>query len=68
MLLGGTAWLLMSLSYLPTMRFYRRPTLWCVCLPVIAVFYAGATIHSAWQYWRGVGGAWKGRVQDARIH
>jgi hopene-associated glycosyltransferase HpnB len=64
MLLGGTAWL----SYLPTMRFYRRPTLWCVCLPVIAVFYAGATIHSAWQYWRGVGGAWKGRVQDARIH
>jgi len=68
MLLGGMAWLLMSLSYFPMVRFYRQSVLWCVCLPAIAVFYAGATIHSAWQYWRGVGGSWKGRVQDTRIH
>ena len=67
MLLGGTTWLLMSLSYWPMVRFYRQPILWCVCLPAIAMFYAGATIYSAWQYWRGVGGAWKGRVQDANV-
>jgi len=67
MLLGGAAWLLMSSSYLPMVRFYRRSIIWCVCLPAIAAFYASATIHSAWQYWRGIGGAWKGRVQDARI-
>jgi hypothetical protein len=63
-MLGGAAWLLMSLSYLPMVRFYRRPVLWCLCLPIVAVFYAGATIHSAWQYWRGRGGSWKGRAQD----
>lgn len=65
MTLGGAAWLLMSLSYLPTVRFYRRPALWCLSLPFVAVFYAGATLHSAWQYWRGQGGQWKGRIQDA---
>lgn len=62
--LGGASWLLMSLSYLPMVRFYRRPALWCLSLPFVAVFYAGASIHSAWQYWRGQGGQWKGRIQD----
>ena len=33
-------------------------------LPVAALFYSGATIHSAIRYWLGVGGQWKGRVQD----
>lgn len=68
MLLGGAAWLLMSFSYYPMVRFYRQPIFWCVCLPAIAAFYAGATVYSAWQYWRGVGGLWKGRVQDTRAH
>ena len=67
MLLGGVVWLLMSLSYLPVVRFYGRPLLSCLCLPMIAAFYAGATVHSAWQYWRGRGGSWKGRVQDANV-
>ena len=64
MILGGAAWLLMSLSYFPMVRFYKRPVLWCISLPIVAAFYAGATMHSAWQYWRGKGGLWKGRVQD----
>lgn len=64
MVLGGAAWLLMSLSYLPMVRFYKRPVLWCLCLPIVSLFYAGATIHSAWQYWCGKGGWWKGRIQD----
>lgn len=68
MLLGGAAWLLMSFSYYPMVRFYRQPIFWCVCLPAIAAFYAGATVYSAWQYWRGVGGLWKGRVQDTRVN
>ncbi len=65
-LLGASAWLLMSLAYLPTVRFYRRSALWSFTLPLIASFYLGATIHSALQYWRGRGGEWKGRVQDLR--
>jgi hopene-associated glycosyltransferase HpnB len=62
---AAVAWLLMSLSYAPMIRFYRLPLLWAFSLPMIAVFYAGATLHSAVQYWRGKGGAWKGRIQDA---
>ncbi len=64
--LGATAWLLMSISYLPMVRFYRRSILWSFSLPLIALFYMGATVHSAVQYWRGRGGEWKGRVQDVR--
>ena len=63
--LGLVALLLMSLCYLPMVRFYRLSPLWSLCLPLIATFYAGAVIHSAWRYARGSGGRWKGRVQDA---
>jgi hopene-associated glycosyltransferase HpnB len=62
---AAVAWLLMSISYAPMIRFNRLPLLWAFSLPMIAVFYAGATLHSALQYWRGKGGAWKGRIQDA---
>ena len=64
-ILGTAAWLLMSISYAPMIRFYRLPLIWAFCLPLIAIFHAGATLHSALQYWRGKGGAWKGRIQDA---
>lgn len=64
--LGLAAWALMCLAYLPMLRFYRRHALWSASLPAIAAFYAGATLHSAWQYGRGRGGAWKGRNQDLR--
>jgi len=64
--LGGSAWALMSFAYLPMVRFYRISPLWSLCLPGIACFYALATAHSAVQYARGRGGAWKGRIQDAR--
>ena len=62
---GLTALLLMSLCYLPTVRFYSLSPLWSLCLPLIALFYTGAVIHSAVQYARGSGGKWKGRAQDA---
>jgi hypothetical protein len=64
MTLGLTAWLLMSLAYLPMVRFYRLSWLWAPTLPLTAVFYMGATLHSAVRYWSGAGGSWKGRVQD----
>ncbi len=58
------AWLLMTLCYLPMVRFYRLNPLWAVTLPLTACFYLAATLHSALQYGRGRGGVWKGRVQD----
>ena len=65
-ILGLLGWLLMSVAYLPTVRFYKLCPAWSLCLPLVACFYMAATIHSAFQYWRGLGGQWKGRVQDAR--
>lgn len=60
---GLTAWLTMSLLYAPTVRYYRISLMWSAALPAIAVFYAGATVHSAVLYWQGLGGEWKGRAQ-----
>lgn len=65
--LGLAAWVLMSLAYAPMLRFYGLSVLWGLCLPATALFYAGATIHSAVQYARGRGGKWKGRIQDRQL-
>jgi len=62
--LGLAALFLMSLCYLPMVRFYGLSPLWSLCLPLIALFYSGAVVDSAVQYARGLGGKWKGRVQD----
>ena len=63
-LAGLAAWLLMTIAFLPTLHFYRRSPLWAPLLPLISLFYVGATIHSAILYRRGRGGIWKGRIQD----
>ncbi|OQW74357.1 MAG: glycosyl transferase family 2 [Proteobacteria bacterium ST_bin13] len=63
--LGLGAWALMAIAFQPMLRFYRRSPLWGVALPGIALFYAGCTFASAWAYWRGRGGMWKGRAQAA---
>jgi hopene-associated glycosyltransferase HpnB len=57
------AWLLMAAIYVPILRYYGRSPLWAPALPIVALFYVGATLASAWRYWRGRGGQWKGRVQ-----
>jgi len=60
---GAVAWALMAISFQPMLAFYRRSPLWGVALPLIAAFYAGCTLLSAWQHGRGRGGMWKGRAQ-----
>jgi hopene-associated glycosyltransferase HpnB len=65
LLLGAFAWLLMTCCFMPIVRFYSLSPLWVFALPLVAMFYAGATVHSAIQYWLGRGGEWKDRIQDA---
>ncbi len=60
---GCAAWLTMSIAYAPMLRLYRRSLVWAPALPLIAAFYAAATIDSAVRYWSGRGGMWKGRTQ-----
>lgn len=65
MALGAVAWLAMAASFLPVLRLYRCPRPMALLLPAIAGFYMAVTVGSALQYWRGRGGAWKGRFQAA---
>jgi hopene-associated glycosyltransferase HpnB len=65
-ILGAGAWVLMSLSYLPTVRFYRLSPFWASLLPIAAIFYSYATLLSVVRYWLGRGGHWKGRTQAPR--
>jgi hopene-associated glycosyltransferase HpnB len=61
--LSLAAWALMTITYLPAIRFYRLSPLWTPLLPVAAAFYSYATCLSAVRYWLGHGGQWKGRAQ-----
>ncbi|MDI3404743.1 glycosyltransferase [Streptomyces cavernicola] len=59
---GGAAWLIMTATYLPMLRYYSR-TLWLApLLPVTALLYLFMTVDSAIQHYRGKGAAWKGRT------
>jgi hopene-associated glycosyltransferase HpnB len=62
-MVGLATWALMALTFQPTLRFYRLSPLWGVALPAIALQYTLYTLDSAYQYVRGRGGTWKGRVQ-----
>jgi len=57
------AWAAMCCAYAPMLRYYGRSPYWAPVLPLVALFYVGATIASAVRYWRGKGGQWKARVQ-----
>ena len=65
-MMGGLTWLLMAIAFTPTIRLYRLNLLWAFALPVISFLYTLMTIDSALRHWRGVGGAWKGRVYPAK--
>jgi hopene-associated glycosyltransferase HpnB len=62
-MVGIAAWALMAVAFQPTLRWYRLSPLWGIALPAIALQYMIFTLDSAYQYVRGRGGSWKGRVQ-----
>lgn len=53
-------------TYVPAVQLYRLNIANVLTLPLAAVFYIYATVCSAVSYWRGTGGQWKGRAQDAQ--
>ena len=58
----------MAAAFVPTLRFYQRSPFWGIALPGIALLYLLFTLDSAYQYARGRGGTWKGRVQANVTH
>ncbi|MFG2760811.1 glycosyltransferase [Streptomyces wuyuanensis] len=59
---GLAAWVVMTATYVPVLRYYRQ-TLWLApTLPFTALLYLLMTVDSAVQHYRGRGAAWKGRT------
>jgi hopene-associated glycosyltransferase HpnB len=63
--LAAFAWIVLSIAYLPVLRYHQLPSWAAPSLPLVALFYLGATVDSARRHWLGRGGQWKGRVQAA---
>ena len=59
---GILAWVMLSASYVPTLRRYGRSWLWAPLLPLIAAFYTAATVAAAVNHYTGRGVAWKSRT------
>ncbi|APY89541.1 glycosyl transferase family 2 [Streptomyces alfalfae] len=59
---GGPAWLVMTVTYLPMLRYYRQPPWLALTLPLTAFLYLLMTVDSAVLHYRGRGAAWKGRT------
>jgi hopene-associated glycosyltransferase HpnB len=64
--MGAATWAAMTMTYSTMVRYYRLNPAWALTLPLAALFYLGATMHSALKYWNRSGGDWKGRVQDVQ--
>ncbi|MFD4596592.1 glycosyltransferase [Streptomyces sp. NPDC058464] len=62
LLLGAAAWLVMTATYVPMLRYYRQPLWLAPLLPFTAFLYLLMTADSAVQHYRGRGAAWKGRT------
>ncbi len=60
-LLAASAWLAMTISFVPMLAYYRLAWPWALTLPIAALLYIAMTIDSARRHARGAGGAWKGR-------
>jgi hopene-associated glycosyltransferase HpnB len=60
---GALAWAMMAIALAPMLRLYGRPLIGGIALPAVAAAYVAFTFDSAYQYWRGRGGYWKGRFQ-----
>ncbi|MFJ9660087.1 glycosyltransferase [Streptomyces griseoflavus] len=59
---GAAAWLVMSGTYVPMLRYYRQPLWLAPLLPFTAGLYLLMTVHSAVRHHQGRGAAWKGRT------
>lgn len=63
-LIGAVTWLIMTLTYVPMVRYYRQPLASALLLPGAAALYLAMTVDSARLKRAGRGAAWKGRTYD----
>jgi len=63
-LLKRNGWALMTVSYLPMLRFYRLSPLRAPALPLVALLYAAMTADSARRHYSGRAVSWRGRAAE----
>jgi len=63
-LVALAAFVAMSASYLPILRYYGRPLAWALTLPLAASLYLAMTWTSAIRYFRGERSRWKNRSYE----
>lgn len=61
---GGLAWIIMTVTYAPTVRAYGLPIIAAFTLPAAGLLYGAMTVGSAVAHLQGRGAAWKGRHYD----
>ena len=59
--MAGVALASLSLSYLPTIRYYGLHPAWVATLSIAACLFLAMTWTSAWRYWSGERSRWKDR-------
>ena len=63
-LIAGCAWILMTLSYAPTARYYDESPFVGLFLPLAAMLFCMMSLDSALRYALGTRSRWKGRSYD----
>jgi len=61
---GLAGWTLMTVSYVPMLRFYRLSPLRAPTLPLVALLYAAMTADSARRHYSGQSVSWRGRAAE----
>jgi hopene-associated glycosyltransferase HpnB len=61
-LIGAAAWILLAVSFAPSLQRFGLSSWWAPLLPAIAAFYIAATIGAAVAHHSGRGSTWKGRA------
>jgi len=65
-IVGGAAWGLMTISFIPILQ-HQRSGIWLApLLPIAGVLYTAMTVSSAWRHVTGRSGMWKGRPFSGR--
>lgn len=60
--LAGFSWVLMTFTYWPTIKAYKRRTLESTFMPFTASLFMGMTLYSAWMHYRGTHSGWHNRT------
>jgi hopene-associated glycosyltransferase HpnB len=64
---GISAWVVMAVTFLPLLKWYRVSPLFAPFLSPAGILYTLMTIDSAIKHLKGVGGLWKGRIYKRRF-